>query len=46
MSWGNSGYSIGIHNEHLHLWKPDGSVHSLIVAEGDITALDWVIIKQ
>jgi hypothetical protein len=44
LAWGNPDFSIGMKGEHLSIRKPDGTDHNLIVAEGDMTATDWVVL--
>jgi hypothetical protein len=35
-----------LHNGAVHIRKPDASLHTLIVQDGDITATDWVIVRE
>lgn len=30
----------------VHLRKADGSIHTLLVSDGDITATDWVTVRE
>lgn len=37
---------IFLHAGALHLRKPDGALHTLIVSEGDLDATDWVAVLE
>lgn len=44
-TWGD-GACVFLHASVLHLRKADGSLHTLIVSEGDMSATDWTVVRQ
>jgi hypothetical protein len=42
----NSTACIFVHATVLHLRKEDGSLHSLLVSEGDLAATDWFVVRE
>lgn len=42
----DEGACVFVHANFLHLRKADGSLHSLIVSEDDLTATDWTIVRE
>ena len=44
-SWPN-GETISLHNRFLSIKKDDGTIHPLLVSEGDLKGDDWVVIDK
>ena len=44
-AWGD-GSCVLLHASALHLRKADGSLHTLIVSEGDLANADWQIVRE
>lgn len=45
VEWGSSD-CVFLHAERLHLRKADGTLHQLIVSEGDLLATDWIVVRE
>ena len=45
-AWNDTDTCVLLHAGVLHLRKPDGSLHTLIVSEGDINSADWTIVRE
>lgn len=45
-AWGDPNTVILLHAGSVHIRKPDGSLHTLIVSEGDLTAEDWIVARE
>lgn len=37
---------VFLHAGAVHLRKTDGSLHTLIVSDGDIAATDWALVRE
>lgn len=37
---------IFMHAGAMHIRKTDGSLHTLIVSDGDIAATDWALVRE
>lgn len=44
--WAEPETVVFLHAGTLHLRKADGSLHTLIVSEGDLTATDWLVVRE
>ncbi len=44
--WADPETCVLLHAGALHLRKADGSLHTLIVSEGDMNAADWTIVRE
>lgn len=44
--WNDPQTCILLHANVLHLRRPDGSLHTLIVSEGDMAAADWTLVRE
>lgn len=45
-AWQEPDTVVLLHAGALHLRKADGSLHTLIVSEGDLSATDWVVVRE
>ena len=45
-AWASDEVCIFLRAGIVHLRKADGSLHTLIVSEGDLSATDWVVVRQ
>jgi len=44
LEWNNRDIYILLRNSHLQIHKTDGVFYDLIVTDGDLLGLDWVLI--
>lgn len=45
LEWGNPKFFVYLWNSHLSLQKEDGENYDLIVSDGDLMGLDWVVLE-
>lgn len=45
LGWGNRD-CVFLYAERLHLRVMDGTLHQLLVSQGDMTATDWVVANE
>lgn len=44
--WNDAATVVFLHAGALHLRRADGSLHTLIVSEGDLSATDWLVVRE
>ena len=44
--WNNSDFFILLREGKLELHKPDGKFYDLIISEGDLIGIDWVVLSD
>ena len=44
-AWGTTA-CVFLHAAVLHLRKEDGTLHALLVSEGDVLATDWTAVRE
>lgn len=44
--WGNSEIRVFLADGLLKIRKADGSLHALLVSDGDMLANDWVVVRE
>lgn len=45
-AWSDPTVCLFLHGGALHLRKADGTLHTLIVQDGDLEAIDWVVVRE
>ena len=45
-SWQDQETYLLLSGGALHIRKSDGTLHTLIIRDGDITATDWIIVRD
>lgn len=45
-AWNDPQTVVFLHAGAVHLRKADGTLHTLIVSEGDLSAADWQVVRE
>lgn len=45
-AWNDPETVVFLHAGALHLRKADGTLHTLIVSDGDLSATDWQVVRE